>query len=112
MKQILLLCLTFSCLINAQAQSEQAIIQEYLQQNFSKWSVQAADFNGIEITSTASSKAEGVKHYYVRQTLKGYPVVNGVGSLTIKNKVVIDFNYFSSISPNFPLVKELEYVLI
>jgi hypothetical protein len=89
MKQILLLCLTFSCLINAQAQSEQAIIQEYLQQNFNNWSVQAADFNGIEITSTASSKAEGVKHYYVRQTFKGYPVVNGVGSLTIKNKVVI-----------------------
>ena len=89
MKQILLFCLTFLCLTTSQAQSEQAIIQEYLQQNTSKWLVQAADFNGIEITSTASSKAEGVKHYYVRQTLNGLPVVNGVGSATIKNNRVI-----------------------
>jgi hypothetical protein len=37
---------------------------------------------------------------------------NNVRPKFIKNKVVIDFNYFSSISPNFPLVKELEYVLI
>ena len=89
MKQILLFCLTFLCLTNAKAQLEQAIIQEYLQQNTSKWSVQAADFNGIEITSTASSKAEGVKHFYVRQTLNGLPVVNGIGSATIKNNRVI-----------------------
>jgi hypothetical protein len=73
-------------------QSEQAIIQGNLQLNASKWSVQSADFNGIEITSTASSKAEGVKHYYVRQTLNGFPVVNGVGSITLKNTTVISAN--------------------
>ena len=37
---------------------------------------------------------------------------NNVRPKFIKNKVVIDFDYFSSISPNFPLLKELEYVLI
>ena len=89
MKRTLLFCLAFLCLINAQAQSEQTIIQDYLQKNVSKWSVQVADFNGIEITSTASSKAEGVKHFYIRQTFNGLPVVNGVGSVTIKNKVVL-----------------------
>jgi hypothetical protein len=92
MKQIYLFTLTFLCLTNAMGQSEQAIIQGYLQQNASKWSVQSADFNGIEITSTASSKADGVKHYYIRQTLNGFPVVNGVGSITLKSTTVISAN--------------------
>jgi len=77
------------CLVNAQAQSEQTIIKDYLQKNANKWYVQAADFNGIEITSTASSKALGVKHYYIRQTINGIPVVNGTGSISLKNNLVV-----------------------
>ena len=89
MKRTLLFSLASLCLLEIHAQNEQTLIENYLQKNANRWSVEATDFNGIEITSTASSKAPGVKYYYVRQTLNGLPVVNGIGTVSIKNNEVI-----------------------
>lgn len=89
MKRTLLFSLASLCLISVQAQTEQTLIKDYLQKNATKWSLQSEDFNGIEITSTATSKAPGAKHYFVRQTFNGIPVVNGIGTVTLKNNAVI-----------------------
>jgi Zn-dependent metalloprotease len=92
MKRTLLFSLASLCLVSANAQTEQTLIKDYLQKNANLWSLQSEDFNGIEITSTASSKAQGTKHYYIRQSLNGIPVVNGIGTVTLKNNSVFKVN--------------------
>lgn len=70
------------------AQQEQLIIQKGLQDRANSFGLTAADFGQIECTSSASSLAPGVKHVYVRQVFQGIPVVNGVGSITLKNEAI------------------------
>lgn len=70
------------------AQQEQLIIQKGLQDRANSFGLTAADFGQIECTSSASSLAPGVKHVYVRQVFQGIPVVNGVGSITLKNGAI------------------------
>lgn len=64
-------------------------ILSYFKTNASRWNLQPSDVASVEVMSTASSKAPGTKHFYVRQLVNGIPVSNGLATVTIKdNKVV------------------------
>ena len=83
----LFLASTLSCA--AFAQTSVTIIRNHLTENAARLKVLPADVAGIELVSEASSKAPGVTHAYVRQTINGIPVVNGLATVTIKNGNVV-----------------------
>lgn len=88
MKRALIYCIgAFTSL--AFAQQEQIVIQKGLQDRASSLGLSASDFNGIELTSSASSLAPGAKHVYVRQTFQGIPVLNGVGGVALKDAALV-----------------------
>lgn len=96
-------------------QSEIATIQRYLTAHAADWKVNPEDFTAIEITSRSSSKADGVQHWYVRQLFQGVPVVNGLGTVSLKNDQVVHVasRFVHCASPNLqaPLLSASDAVI-
>lgn len=85
-------CLTAAVIFTAfcgLSQQDLPLIQHYCTRHASEWQLQPEDVAALEIVSTATSKAPGVHHCYVRQTFNGLPVVNGLATVTVKNGAVV-----------------------
>ena len=67
------------------------VIQSYLQSNREKYGFSEADIQNWEITNESFSKKVEVTHVYIRQTIHGIPIANGLANFAVKNGSVITF---------------------
>lgn len=73
----------------SQAQESNTIIQAFLEENRAAQHWTAADISNWEVTDQHISQKSQVEHVYIRQTLQGLPVYNGVANFAIKDGKVL-----------------------
>lgn len=73
------------------AQEVNQIIQTYLETNRERLGLVEKDIQNWEITDQTYSEKIAVTHVYIRQTINGIPVSNGLANFAIKNKTVVAF---------------------
>lgn len=80
----------FSLSATAQRDTKE-IIQVYLESNREKYDFSESDIRNWEITDESFSEKTGVSHIYIRQTVHGIPVTNGVANFAIKEGSIAAF---------------------
>lgn len=79
------------CVNYISAQNTQQTIQKYLEENRIKNGFSEIDIKNWEITNESFSKKIQVNHVYIRQTMNGIPIANGLANFALKNNEVITF---------------------
>ncbi len=91
-KIIISLLFLFLCVQNISAQDIQKTIQNYLEINRLKYGLSESDIKNWAITSQSFSKKIQVTHVYIRQTVNGIPISNGLANFALKNNEVVTFS--------------------
>ncbi len=91
LKQIFLLFIFFISVTLVEAQEYRSVIQNYLQDSKSKWSLTDKDITNWRITDQYTDKNSGITHAYLHQEIAGIRIFNAVSAMAIKNNRVVSF---------------------
>ncbi|NNE27669.1 MAG: DUF11 domain-containing protein [Saprospiraceae bacterium] len=80
-------------IINAQFDTEKAIVDNYIQSSFSTWGLESSDVEGLFITDQHQSKKSKITHLYYRQSLNGIEIFNSNSDAHISNGRLISFHH-------------------
>ncbi|MEQ8517975.1 MAG: M36 family metallopeptidase [Cytophagales bacterium] len=72
-------------ILSTEAQEQKQEISEYLNSYAQKSALSIEDIANWEITDNYVDKRNGIRFVYIRQTIKGIPVQNGLANFAIKN---------------------------
>lgn len=73
------------------AQENRAVIQKFLQESKSKWSLTDQDINNYRISDQYTDKKTGITHTYLHQEISGIRIFNAVSAMAIRNGQVVSY---------------------
>ena len=72
-------------ILSLQAQSQQEIIQTFLEKHHVQQGLTQEDISHWQVSSQHLSNTSGATHVYFHQTYQGIPVSNGIANVAIKD---------------------------